>query len=263
MMSSPVLSTPSLHHILSASSRHSQLQYACSYYHLPITRSSITPHSLKNGRSSIRVVTPANEGAIPVMNFEDFLEKDYSFLETDHTCAAQVNKKIERIISAGEIEQSSRVLVSISSEEFVDKLVHLSPCQQLLVVHDSLLTLACIKEKYDKVSCWQGELIYLPEKWASFHVVFLYFLPSLTYELDQVLQSLASRCLPGAKLVISHPGGREELERQRQQYPEVIVSNLPDKMSLENAAASNLFEVIEFVDEPGFYLAVLKSKSKC
>lgn len=263
MMSSPVLSTPFLRHKLSVPSHHSQLQYTCSYYRLPISRSSITHRSLKNGHSLIRVVTPANEGAIPVMNFEDFLEKDYSFLETDHTCAAEVNKKIERIISAGEIEQSSRVLVSISSEEFVDKLVDLSPCQQLLVVHDSLLTLACIKEKYDKVNCWQGELIYLPEKWASFDVVFLYFLPSLTYGLDQVLQSLSSRCLPGARLVISHLGGREELERQRQQYHEVIVSNLPDKMSLENAAASNSFEVIEFVDEPGFYLAVIKFKAKC
>lgn len=197
MMTSPVLSTPSIHHKLSVSCHHSQIQYTCSYYRLPISRSTIARRSLKKGHSSIRVVTPANEGAIPVMNFEDFLDKDYSFLETDHTCAAEVHKKIERIISVGEIEQSSMVLVSIGSEEFVDKLVDLSPCQQLLVVHDSLLTLACIKEKYDKVNCWQGELIYLPEKWASFDVVFLYFLPSLAHELDQVLQSLASRCFPG------------------------------------------------------------------
>lgn len=195
MMSSPVLSTPSLHYKLSASSHHSRLQYTCSYHRMPISCSSIARRSFKKGHSSIRVVTPANEGAIPVMNFEDW--KDYSFLETDHTCAVEVHKKNERIISAGEIDQSSMVLVSIGSEEFVDKLVDLSPCQQLLVVHDSLLTLACIKEKYDKVNCWQGELIHLPEKWASFDVVFLYFLPSLAHELHQVLQSLTSRCLPG------------------------------------------------------------------
>ncbi|XP_017244499.1 uncharacterized protein LOC108216294 [Daucus carota subsp. sativus] len=262
MMSSPVLSTPFPLHKLPASRHHSLRQQTCSYYHLPISRSSIT-RPFKNGYLSISVVTPANEGAIPVMNFEDLLEKDWSFLDTDHTRAAEVDKKIERIMSAGEIGQSSMVLVSIGSEQFVDKLVESSPCQQLLIVHDSLLTLACIKEKYDKVSCWQGELIHLPEKWASFDVVFLYFLPSLTFLLDQVLQSLASRCLPGARLVISHPGGREELERQRQQYPDVIVSNLPDEMSLENAAASSAFEVIEFVDEPDFYLAVLKIKAKC
>ncbi|KAK1397650.1 hypothetical protein POM88_007513 [Heracleum sosnowskyi] len=162
------------------------------------------------------------------MNFEDFIEKDWSFLDSGHTRTAEVEKKIERIISARKIEGSSVVLVSI--------------------------------KKYDNVNGWQGELIYLPEKWASFDVMFLYFLPSLPFELDQVFGALATRC---AILVISHPEGREVLEQQRQQYPEFIVSNLPDKLTLEIAAAGNSFEVIEFVDEAGIYLAVLQFKAKC
>lgn len=66
----------------------------------------------------------------------------------------------------------------------------------------------------------------------------------------------------GARLIISLPEGREVLEQQRQQHPDVIVSNLPDKLTLENAAADHSFEMIEFVDEPGFYLAVLKFEAK-
>lgn len=62
----------------------------------------------------------------------------------------------------------------------------------------------------------------------------------------------------GARLVISHPQGREVLEQQRQQYPNVIISDLPEKLTLEKVADQHSFDLVEFVDEPGFYLAVLK-----
>lgn len=62
----------------------------------------------------------------------------------------------------------------------------------------------------------------------------------------------------GARVVISHPHGKEVVEEQQQQYPDVVVvSNLPDKFTLHNTAANHSFQVLEFVDEPGFYLAVM------
>lgn len=133
-----------------------------------------------------------------VINFEDVVEKDWSFLDSDDFTSNQdYNQKLDRIIASGGIQESSRVMVSLGSEVFVDKVVESSPCNLLLVVHDSLLVLACIKEKYDKVKCWQGELIYVPEKWAPLDVVFLYFLPALPFELNQVFEALAKLCSPG------------------------------------------------------------------
>ncbi|KAL2320878.1 hypothetical protein Fmac_029847 [Flemingia macrophylla] len=180
----------------------------------------------------------------------EIIEKDWSVLEP-----ASENGSFERIVSAGRVEEGSRVLVSTGSEDFVDCLVALTPC--LFLVHDSLLILACVKEKYDKVKCWQGEVLHVPQKWAPFDVVFLYFLPALPFGLDQILGSLAGKCVPGGRVIISHPKGREVLEQQRQQYPEVVVSDLPDKTYLQNVAAVHSFAVAEFVDEPGLYLAVL------
>ncbi|KAK9290520.1 hypothetical protein L1049_008690 [Liquidambar formosana] len=265
-----------LHSPLLLSSRFSkypprhQLQphYFCSYHHchhghchssLSVSCSFISHHLLCSRRSFIGATTPSNEGAVSVINFEDFMEKDWSFLEFEGTNSEEErNRKTNRIVSAGEIGETSRVLVSIGSEYFVDRLVDTSPCHLLLVVHDSLFLLAGIKEKYDKVKCWQGELIHVPEKWAPFDVAFLYFLPALPFKLDQVLEALAKHCLPGARLVISHPQGREVIEQQRQQYPDVVVSDLPDKLTLQKVAADHSFKMAEFVDEPGFYLAVLK-----
>ena len=170
---------------------------------MPLSLSSALKSNrpLRAHKSSIGATIPPNEGAVSVINFEDFVEKDWSFLDSDNLISREeLNKNIDRIISAGEIEETSKVLVSIGSEGFVDQLVDSSKCQ-LFVVHDSLFLLAGIKEKYDKVKCWQGELIYVPEKWAPLDVVFLYFLPALSFNLDQVFGALAKLCLPGNLLL--------------------------------------------------------------
>ena len=58
--------------------------------------------------------------------------------------------------------------------------------------------------------------------------------------------------------MISHPLGREAVEEQKQQYPDVVVSNLPEKMTLQTTMANHSFQLLEFVDEPGIYLAVMR-----
>lgn len=176
--------------------RHNQQHYPL---HCPsLTHPIISHKSLQIRQSSIGETISPNEGAIPVMEFEDFVEKDWSFLDSDDIISSQdYNHKLNRIIASGEIENSSRVMVSAAAEGFVDQLVDSSPSNLLLVVHDSLFVLAGIKEKYDKVKCWQGELIYVPEKWAPLDVVFLYCLPALPYSFDQVLGAVAKHCSPG------------------------------------------------------------------
>lgn len=72
-----------------------------------------------------------------------------------------------------------------------------------------------------------------------------------------LLPEVLTSAFAGARVVISHLQGREVLEQQRRQYPDVIISDLPDKMSLQKVAADHSFEMTEFVEEPGFYLAVL------
>ena len=97
------------------------------------------------------------EGTVSVLNFEDFAEKDWSFLDADDINSDEVYKQnSERIISAAKIGEDSSLLISTGSEGFVDLVVETFSYKQLLVLYDSLFVLACIKEKYDKVKCWQG-----------------------------------------------------------------------------------------------------------
>ena len=78
-------------------------------------------------------------------------------------------------------------------------------------------------------------------------------LPIILPLLPEVLTS----AFAGARVVISHLQGREVLEQQRKQHPDVIISDLPDKVTLQKAATDHSFQMTEFVEEPGFYLAVL------
>ena len=108
------------------------------------------------------------EGTVSVLNFEDFAEKDWSFLDADDINSDEVYKQnSERIISAAKIGEDSSLLISTGSEGFVDLVVETFSYKQLLVLDDSLFVLACIKENYDKVKCWQGDLIYVPEKFLN------------------------------------------------------------------------------------------------
>ncbi|XP_071688270.1 uncharacterized protein, partial [Rutidosis leptorrhynchoides] len=208
-------------------------------------------------KSTICAVTPS-EGTVSVINFEDFVEKDWSFLDVDDINSDEVYKQnTDRIISAGKIGEGSNILISTGSEGFVDLVVDTCSYKQLLVVHDSIFVLACIKEKYDKVKCWQGELVFVPEKWAPFDVVFLYFVPALPFKLVEIFGALSKVCSPGARIVISHPKGREMLKKQKAEYPDVVVSDLPDKSALESVASDHSFTLSDFIDEPGFYCAVL------
>lgn len=62
----------------------------------------------------------------------------------------------------------------------------------------------------------------------------------------------------GARLVISFDQGKEVIEgSHRQQFPDRVTSALPERSALEKAAAVHSLQIIEFVDEPTFYLAVL------
>ncbi|KAL8259824.1 hypothetical protein R6Q59_027777 [Mikania micrantha] len=222
----------------------------------------VSSHSIKSAfiaPKSTNCAAIPSDGTVSVINFEEFVEKDWSFLDVDDVNSDKVYRQnIDRIISAGKVGEDSKVLISTGSEGFVDQVVDTCSYKQLLVVHDSLFVLACIKEKYDKVKCWQGELIFVPEKWVPFDVVFLYFLPSLPYELDRVFGALSKICSPGARIVISHPKGREMLEQQKAEYPDVVVSDLPDKPTLESVASHQSFTLVDFVDQPGFFLAVLE-----
>ncbi|XP_008797893.1 uncharacterized protein LOC103712949 [Phoenix dactylifera] len=195
---------------------------------------------------------------------EDLVERDWSFLEPDSVGYDQEwAEKARRIIAAGQIHEGSRVLAALPTIGFAGLLADLSPCELLLATHESLFVLAMIKESHDRVRCWQGEIAAVPERFSPFDVVFACYFPGLGVSVDQLLTLLPGRCSPGARLVIGFDRGREIIEQNhRQQYPDMVTFDLPDKITLAKAATDHSFQITEFVDEPTFYLAVLRLQER-
>ncbi|XP_009397440.2 uncharacterized protein LOC103982276 [Musa acuminata AAA Group] len=191
----------------------------------------------------------------------ELVERDWSFLDADATNnEEQRADKARRIISAADIRGTgSRVLAALPTLSFVDRVVESAPCELLVAIHESLFVLAMIKESHDRVRCWQGGVDAVPERFSPFDAMFICYFPGMGVSIDQLLSSLSGKSSPGARVVLSFDQGREVIEQNhRQQYPDMVTNNLPDRTELERAATEHSFQITEFVDEPTFYLAVLR-----
>ncbi|XP_006651188.2 uncharacterized protein LOC102710289 [Oryza brachyantha] len=193
----------------------------------------------------------------------DVVEKDWSFLD-----AAAAGGGLLRALAAGELSPASRVLAVTPAPSFVAALLSGTPCQLLVAAHESLYVLAGIKEGHDEVRCFHlegggggrggGVVEAVPERFNAFDAVFVCYLPGMGVSVAALLKSLVKRCSKGGRVVIFLDQGRQNLELHRREYPEVVTADLPTRSSLEKATAGSKFEIVEFVDEPALYLAVLE-----
>eukprot|EP00252_Welwitschia_mirabilis_P018244 TRINITY_DN40541_c0_g1_i1.p1 TRINITY_DN40541_c0_g1~~TRINITY_DN40541_c0_g1_i1.p1 ORF type:complete len:262 (+),score=24.73 TRINITY_DN40541_c0_g1_i1:113-898(+) len=184
-------------------------------------------------------------------------ERDWSFLE--RSCR-NLNWKIKRVVEAGKVEKSSKVVVAMGTLQFVEYLVSKEP-SAVSVYHYSLLQLADIKEKHDSIRCKQGDITNISSSWPSLDVVFINYLSALKHPLPNVLQAVIPRCSPGARLVVSDIQGRNQLMENKTRNPDIIIGDLPDQLEMETFLQRHNLHLMSFSDEPDFYLAELMSMS--
>ncbi|BAF11355.1 uncharacterized LOC4332127 [Oryza sativa Japonica Group] len=197
----------------------------------------------------------------------DVVEKDWSFLDAA-AAAAAAGGSLPRALAAGALSPASRVLAVTPAPSFVDALLSGHPCELLVAAHESLYVLAGIKEGHDEVRCFHlegggggrggGVVEGVPERFDAFDAVFVCYFPGMGVSAAALLKSLAKRCSKGGRVVIFLDQGRQSLEQHRREHPEVVTADLPTRPSLEKATAGSKFEILEFVDEPTLYLAVLQ-----
>lgn len=162
------------------------------------------------------------------------------------------------VVAAGQLEEDSKVVLCMGTEQFVDYLRSVTPSIALSVLHYSLMELANIKESHDSVRCRQGDIVDISSSWSKLDVVFINYLPALVCPLPQIFQALVKMCAPGARVIISDTQGRAQLNLNKQSHPGVIKGDLPDQVELEKLLQGYPIQLVSFRDEPDIYLAVLK-----
>ncbi|KAJ7522654.1 hypothetical protein O6H91_18G021300 [Diphasiastrum complanatum] len=168
-----------------------------------------------------------------------------------------LKEKCGRVVAAGEVLSSSRVLVCVGNEIFADQLALASP-NSVDVFHLSLEVLARVKEKHDNFRCWHGELKDVLYGVNPYDVVFLNFLPAIAFDDAHLFRTIVHSCRPGAKVVVSHIMGSNHLRLQRERDLSTILRDLPNFMQLKAYCACVHMELLSFQDDHDFYLATLK-----
>ncbi|KAJ1686337.1 hypothetical protein LUZ63_017727 [Rhynchospora breviuscula] len=248
------MATPSL-----SSSPVSLLPSLSSLPHKPKTL-NLKPLSLSYKRrhlTSLHLHCAPSISTSLLVTHQDLNERDWSFVEPP---SEHPRQQLRQVINSASLPSFSRVLVTLPTPRFIDELldpVHGAEPQHVVAYHESLLMLSNVKESHDEVRCFQGDVTTVPAKFAPFDAIFVCYFPGMGVSVGELLRSHASLCSSGSRVVIFVEQGRGTIEIHRQQFPDMVTSDLPDLKTVEKAVATNGFKIIEFVDEPTFYVAVL------
>lgn len=109
------------------------------------------------------------------------------------------------------------------------------------------------------VRTWEGDVADLPgAQFQGASALFLNAVFGNVFDQRSVLLAAATKLPPTAHIVISHPLGREWLDRLHIESPETVPHVLPDQPTLERMIVDLPLSIVSFVDEADFYMVVLQ-----
>lgn len=118
--------------------------------------------------------------------------------------------------------------------------------------------LAEAKERFPEVHFWQGDVHELPADFGLFDLVVFNACFGNIFDQLGVMATVASHLNPGGRIAISHPMGNAFVQWLKDAEPDLVITLLPERQTLEHWAKSLLMQVVIFRDESEFYLALLE-----
>jgi ubiquinone/menaquinone biosynthesis C-methylase UbiE len=168
-----------------------------------------------------------------------------------------VEEKLEDIVKSAQIKAGDVILdVGSGTGALLAPILKAMP-SKVVACDLSREMLAQAKEKYgSSVKYVQRDVIDLPGKEGPFDVVFCNAMFGNIYDQQLALQAIHTLLKEGGRLIISHPMGKDFVRRLKELRPETIKELLPGESEIGPLVEPEGFKVIQFVDEPEFYLAI-------
>eukprot|EP00271_Cylindrocystis_brebissonii_P006500 TRINITY_DN19276_c0_g1_i1.p1 TRINITY_DN19276_c0_g1~~TRINITY_DN19276_c0_g1_i1.p1 ORF type:complete len:586 (-),score=102.93 TRINITY_DN19276_c0_g1_i1:654-2411(-) len=188
----------------------------------------------------------------------DFFDENISFFTQEIPPDVQI--KLQQIVNASGAGPGLRVLDVGAGTGALTPYLYTAGVSDITAVDLSIMMLAELKEKYDEVRCWHGDVADLPDEFGPFDIVFFNAMFGNVYEPLETLKAAARLSKPGATIVISHPLGAAFVEKLRSASPLVVPRGLPDSQQLQElvAGTDGQLQLVELRDEPHYYLARLE-----
>lgn len=169
--------------------------------------------------------------------------------------STDVEEKLEQIVSSADIKAGDAVLdVGSGTGALIAHILKTKP-SNVVACDLSKGMLDQAKSKYgSSVTYVQQDVIDLPGKEGPFDVVFCNAVFGNVYDQRLALQAIQMLLKPGGRLVISHPLGKDFVRKLKENRP--WIDELPDENRMRPLMDSSGLKLIQFVDLPGFYLAI-------
>ncbi|MEE8442794.1 MAG: methyltransferase domain-containing protein [Dehalococcoidia bacterium] len=112
-----------------------------------------------------------------------------------------------------------------------------------------------------RVRFFQRDVVDLAPSIGLVDVVFCNACFGNFYDPQQTLRAVNTLCHHEGRLVISHPMGKDFVRHLKDEQPEIVTSELPERAHLEAMLDAAGFRLELFKDDPDIYLAVASKRA--
>ncbi|GAQ88417.1 riboflavin kinase [Klebsormidium nitens] len=207
-------------------------------------------------RASATALTSSNDEATHNNLQQEHYDRDYAAYIQE--VPPKVTESLEKIVNAASLKPSHKVLDCGCGPGRLIPHILAAGVEDVVAVDLSIMMIALVKEQFDNVRCWQGDIVNLPPAFGPFDAIFVNEVLESVHSQEAVLKAVAGLLQPGGAIIISHSQGRRVSEFYKKKSPELHPHSLPDTEELKKLAEGASLDVEAFTDAEDFYLAVLR-----
>lgn len=177
----------------------------------------------------------------------------------DEPVPQEVQGRLEQIVAAAGVRSGERVLdVGTGTGVLLPFILARQP-SRVVACDLSREMLARARATFKgRVRFFQRDVVDLAPYVGLVDVVFCNACFGNFYDPQEALRAINTLCHRGGRLVISHPMGKEFVRRLKEEHPEMVTAELPEKPHLEAMLEAVGFRLELFRDDPELYLAVAR-----